>query len=85
MMSHTVTQTAPKNIEALIKKADRMSKSRSKSSAFTAWQQSLNSKDKLPRGKFFEGKKSGRPPIILDEAHYYPSDSFLELRDKSLN
>jgi len=41
-----------------------------KAAAFIDWQHRLNRGDKLPRGKFFRGKKAGRPILITDEAHF---------------
>ena len=39
-----------------------------KNAAFQQWQHNLKRGDKLPRGKFFKGKKAGRPLFIMDEA-----------------
>lgn len=38
-----------------------------KAAAFTDWQNRLKRGDKLPRGKFFRGKKAGRPLVAVDE------------------
>lgn len=38
-----------------------------RAAAFREWQNSLKRGDKLPRGKFFRGKKAGRSFIALDE------------------
>lgn len=35
------------------------------------WLHKLNRNDKLPRGKFFKGKKAGKPIILMDEAHLF--------------
>tara|TARA_Y100000780_G_C13548965_1_gene364526 strand:- start:51 stop:275 length:225 start_codon:yes stop_codon:yes gene_type:complete len=39
-----------------------------KNAAFRQWQQKLKRGEKLPRGKFFKGKKAGKPLFIMDEA-----------------
>lgn len=45
---------------------------RNKNAAFKAWLNHLNKSDKLPRGKFFIGKKPKTTPIIfMDEAHLF--------------
>jgi len=36
--------------------------------AFRDWQRSLNRKDKLPRGRWFAGKKAGKQVLLQDEA-----------------
>ena len=36
--------------------------------AFREWQLNLNPNDRLPRGKFFKGKKAGRSFVVTDEA-----------------
>lgn len=38
-----------------------------RTAAFTDWQHRLKRGDKLPRGKFFRGKKAGRPLVVVDE------------------
>lgn len=38
-----------------------------RTAAFTDWQHRLKRGDKLPRGKFFRGKKAGRPLVAVDE------------------
>lgn len=40
---------------------------RKKTAAFEEWRQSLNRGDRLPRGRFFKGKKPGGNLIVLDE------------------
>lgn len=40
---------------------------RKKTVAFEEWRQSLNRGDRLPRGRFFKGKKPGCNLIVLDE------------------
>lgn len=58
-----VTQTIDKEkYEAAVRKHLR-------SAPFTEWQHKLKRGDKLPRGKFFRGKKAGKPVFIMDEAH----------------
>ena len=42
-----------------------------KTAAFKEWQENLKVGDRLPRGKFFKGKKAGRPLVILDEFAAY--------------
>lgn len=39
-----------------------------KNAAFRVWQYKLGRGDKLPRGKYFNGKKAGKPIVIIDEA-----------------
>jgi hypothetical protein len=41
---------------------------RGKNAAFQDWLNKLSSTDQLPRGRFFKGKKGGRPRFIFDEA-----------------
>jgi hypothetical protein len=55
----TVTQTMPdwRRHEAY----------RRKNAAFEEWRQKLHHGDRLPRGKFFKGKKSGKKFIVMDE------------------
>lgn len=36
---------------------------------FQDWQYKLKRGDKLPRGKWFKGKKAGKPYQVIDEAH----------------
>lgn len=42
-----------------------------KDAAYKDWLHKLNRNDKLPRGKFFKGKKAGKPIILMDEAHLF--------------
>lgn len=35
--------------------------------AFRDWIYRLNKGEKLPRGKYFSGKKAGKPMVIIDE------------------
>jgi hypothetical protein len=43
---------------------------------YQEWQYQLKTGDRLPRGKFFVGKKAGSPrPIILDEGRILYSSS----------
>lgn len=58
-----VTQTFPKNFDL-----EREKKRHLKTAAFRDWQHKLNHGDQLPRGKFFKGKKAGKPVILMDEA-----------------
>tara|TARA_B100000700_G_scaffold292896_1_gene353334 strand:- start:858 stop:1082 length:225 start_codon:yes stop_codon:yes gene_type:complete len=44
-------------------------------SAFKEWQYKLKRGEKLPRGKYFNGKKAGKPLIIMDEAWSFFSKS----------
>lgn len=55
----TVTQTMPdwRRHEAY----------RRKTAAFEEWRQKLHHGDRLPRGKFFKGKKPGKKFIVMDE------------------
>ena len=46
-----------------------------KNAAFKSWQYTLNRGDKLPRGKFFKGKKSGKPITLTDEFWYIGKQS----------
>lgn len=39
--------------------------------AFFDWQMKLKTKDKLPRGKWFQSKLAGRPIFVMDEAFFY--------------
>lgn len=41
--------------------------------AYKDWLHKLNRNDKLPRGKFFKGKKAGKPIILIDEFWQYSS------------
>lgn len=40
---------------------------RRKTAAFEEWRQMLKRNDRLPRGKFFKGKKPGRSLVVMDE------------------
>ncbi|RYY74551.1 MAG: hypothetical protein EOO52_13380 [Gammaproteobacteria bacterium] len=40
-----------------------------RTAAFLEWQRKLNRADRLPRGKFFVGKKGGKPFMLMDEAY----------------
>lgn len=40
---------------------------RGKTAAFEEWRQQLGRGDRLPRGKFFKGKRPGRKLVIMDE------------------
>lgn len=42
-----------------------------KTAAFKEWLEKLNHGDRLPRGKFFIGKKPGKPLMIMDEFAAY--------------
>lgn len=58
----------------------RAYKKRGKNAVFKAWQEKLNRSEKLPRGKFFVGKKAGRPKVMTDEfwrvnSHVYVSSA----------
>lgn len=46
-----------------------------RTAAFRDWQHRLKRGDKLPRGKFFKGKKAGKPFMMMDEAHFL-NDSY---------
>lgn len=37
--------------------------------AFFDWQMKLKQEDRLPRGKWFEGKQSGHPKFVMDEVY----------------
>ncbi|WP_261643111.1 hypothetical protein [Erwinia mallotivora] len=37
--------------------------------AFKDWQHRLKRGERLPRGRFFRGKKPGRPLVVIDEMH----------------
>lgn len=39
----------------------------SRNAAFEEWRQKLNHGDRLPRGRYFVGKKAGRKRLIIDE------------------
>ena len=55
-----VTQTIDQN-EAVVRKS-------AKEAPFKQWQHQLRRGYQLPRGKYFKGKKAGRPIMIMDEA-----------------
>lgn len=38
-----------------------------KTAAFEEWRQKLSRGDRLPRGKFFKGKRPGKKPVLIDE------------------
>lgn len=40
---------------------------RRKTAAFEEWRLRLNRSDRLPRGRFFKGKKPGRKLVVMDE------------------
>lgn len=42
-----------------------------KTAAFKEWQEKLSVGDRLPRGKFFKGKKAGKPIFLVDEYAAY--------------
>ncbi|EMW7305238.1 hypothetical protein AAFN31_004014 [Vibrio parahaemolyticus] len=66
-------------IEMIIEKAEREKVQRLKTAAFRDWQHKLHRNDQLPRGRFFKGKKAGKPVVIMDEFHMYfkqPSNPF---------
>lgn len=44
-----------------------------KNAAYKDWLNKLISTDQLPRGRFFKGKKAGRPRFIFDEAWQFLS------------
>lgn len=48
---------------------------RRKRPAFEEWQQRLNAGDKLPRGRYFTGKKPGLVMRFIDEFHLVNSSS----------
>lgn len=55
----TVTQTMPD--------LRRHEAYRRRTAAFEEWRQKLHHGDRLPRGKFFKGKKPGKKFIVMDE------------------
>ena len=55
----TVTQTLPD--------MERFEAHRRKTAAFEEWRQKLKRGDRLPRGRFFKGKKPGRKLVVMDE------------------
>lgn len=55
----TVTQTLPD--------MERFEAYRRKTAAFEEWRQKLNRGDRLPRGRYFKGKKPARNLVVLDE------------------
>ncbi len=66
-------------IEKTIKQAERQKVQRLKTAAFRDWQHKQNPNDQLPRGRFFKGKKAGKPVVIMDEFHMtfkQPSNPF---------
>ena len=66
--SHTVSQNL-----------DEYLAYRGKNAAYKDWLYKLNRGDQLPRGKFFKGKKAGKPVVIMDEFHMafkQPSNPF---------
>lgn len=40
--------------------------------AFRDWQYRLRRGERLPRGRFFRGKKAGRPSVLLDRMRITP-------------
>lgn len=58
-----VTQTFPKGYDP-----EKQERRYLKTAAFRDWQHKLKRGDQLPRGKFFKGKKAGKPIILMDEA-----------------
>lgn len=55
----TVSQTLPD--------MERFDAYRRKTAAFEEWRQKLNHDDRLPRGRFFKGKRPGRKLVAVDE------------------
>ncbi|WGO96417.1 hypothetical protein QCD61_28380 (plasmid) [Pseudomonas viciae] len=55
----TVTQTLPD--------MERFEAYRRKTAAFEEWREKLNKGDRLPRGRFFKGKRPGRKLVVIDE------------------
>lgn len=51
-------------------KYESVVKAHLRTAAFREWQHRLNRGDKLPRGKFFKGKRAGKPFMMMDEAHF---------------
>ncbi|MDP5168537.1 hypothetical protein [Pseudomonas syringae] len=65
----TVTQSMNDLVEAAAR--------RRKIAAFEEWRQKLRSGDRLPRGKFFKGKKPGFKKLFQrDEFWLIPKDEF---------
>ncbi|HEP8970168.1 TPA: hypothetical protein VDU83_002505 [Pseudomonas aeruginosa] len=54
-----ITQTLPD--------MERFDAYRRKTAAFEEWRQKLNRGDRLPRGRFFKGKRPGRQLVVMDE------------------
>lgn len=76
----TIKQSLSKaEIEKIKKHAEREKSQRLKTAAFLDWQQKLHRKDQLPRGRFFKGKKAGKPVVIIDECHRYFSSPMSDL------
>lgn len=61
----TVIQTRPD--------LERYEAYRRKTAAFEEWLQKLKRDDRLPRGRFFKGKKPGRKLVVMDE--FWPAFS----------
>ena len=52
-------------------------------SALREWQYRLKPGDKLPRGKFFKGKRAGKPFIMMDEAPLIMNESFAVINSQA--
>nr|WP_011922924.1 hypothetical protein [Pseudomonas fluorescens]CAM96147.1 hypothetical protein pQBR0115 [Pseudomonas fluorescens SBW25] len=46
---------------------ERFDACRRKTAAFEEWRLKLNLSDRLPRGRFFKGKRPGRKLVVMDE------------------
>lgn len=55
----TVTQT--------LADMERFEAYRRKTAAFEEWREKLSRGDRLPRGRFFKGKRPGRKHVVIDE------------------
>ncbi|EGQ9696261.1 hypothetical protein [Vibrio diabolicus] len=46
---------------------------RGKNAAYKDWLYKLSRNDQLPRGRFFKGKKAGKPIVLIDECWQFLS------------
>lgn len=75
-MAATVSQSfTPKDQEAFRLLGAR----RKKTAAFEEWRRKLNKGSRLPRGKFFRGKKPGLHLVILDEFGPFDRKIFVKI------
>jgi len=66
-------------LPTITKESTRIRTGRTVSWAFREWLYKLKKGERLPRGKYFRGRKSGRPIFFIDEMNILTNSYTAEL------